>query len=68
MLRTVDLAKFVAGTEADVPLMGSDIVFVPKSTIAEVDLFVEQFITRVLPFERNFNYTLGSQTTTTTSP
>ncbi|MEJ0069795.1 MAG: hypothetical protein WDO24_14870 [Pseudomonadota bacterium] len=43
-------------------------MFVPKSTIAEVDLFVEQFITRVLPFERNFNYTLGSQTTTTTSP
>jgi protein involved in polysaccharide export with SLBB domain len=67
MLRTVDLTNFVAGTEDDIPLTGADIIFVPKSTIAEVDLFVEQFITRVVPFERNFNYTLGSQATTTTT-
>jgi hypothetical protein len=36
-------------------------VFVPKTTIAEVDQWVDQFITRVVPFQRSFNYTVGRQ-------
>lgn len=59
MMRTVDVAGFVAGREADVPLHAFDIIFVPKSTIAEVDQFVEQFINRVVPFQRGFTYTMG---------
>lgn len=59
MMRTVDVPAFVAGEAPDMPLKGFDIVFVPKSTIAEVDQFVEQFINRVVPFQRGFTYTMG---------
>lgn len=59
MMRTIDVAGFVAGRSEDVPLRAFDVVFVPKSTIAEVDLFVEQFINRVVPFQRGFTYTIG---------
>lgn len=61
MMRTVDLTSFVQGSENDVPLQALDIVFLPKSTIAELNQFVDQFITRVLPFQRSFVYTLGKQ-------
>ncbi len=59
MMRTVDVANFVAGSEDDVPLHPFDIVFVPKSSIAELDQFMDQFVTRVVPFQRNFDYTAG---------
>lgn len=59
MMRTVDVTAFVAGRAPDVPLRAFDVVFVPKSTIAEVNLFVEQFINGVVPFQRGFTYTMG---------
>lgn len=59
MMRTVDVAGFVAGRTPDVPLRAFDIVFVPKSSIAEVNLFIDQFINRVVPFQRGFTYTIG---------
>jgi protein involved in polysaccharide export with SLBB domain len=61
MMRTVDLTDFIRGSTNDVPLQALDIVFVPKSTIAELNQFVDQFITRVLPFQRSFIYTIGQQ-------
>jgi hypothetical protein len=42
-----------------VPLQPSDVVFVPKSTIAELNQFMDQFVTRMIPFQRSFIYTLG---------
>lgn len=64
MLRTIDLRNFIeTGTAAgDVPLAAGDILFVPRSSIAETGLWVEQFINRVVPFERAFNYTIGRTT------
>lgn len=59
MLRTIDVDAFVGGKVPDVPLHAFDVVFVPKSTIAEVDQFVDQFINRVVPFQRGFTYTMG---------
>jgi len=61
MLRTVDLRGFLAGrsTEADVPLTAGDIVFVPRSRIAEVGMWVNQAITQVLPFSRSFSYAIN---------
>ena len=59
MMRTVDLTNFIRGSENDVPLQPSDVVFVPKSTIAEIDQFMDQFVTRVIPFQRSFIYTIG---------
>ncbi|MBN9527674.1 MAG: polysaccharide export protein [Alphaproteobacteria bacterium] len=59
MLRTVDVKEFLqTGTTAnDVPLVSGDIVFVPRSTIGEVNLWIDQFINRVLPFQRSANFT-----------
>lgn len=59
MMRTVDLTRVIRGSENDVPLQSSDVVFVPKSTIAELNQFMDQFVTRMIPFQRSFIYTLG---------
>ena len=61
MLRTVDLRDFVnqGSTDADRPLVPGDIVFVPRNGISEVDLWIDQFVTKFLPFQRDFNYTIN---------
>lgn len=61
MLRTVDARGFIEGRETtgDVPLLPGDIVFVPRSRVAEANLWVEQYVTRMLPFNRSFNYTIN---------
>jgi protein involved in polysaccharide export with SLBB domain len=58
MLRVVDLKGFVEGSDdrPDVPLVAGDIVFVPRNEISEVDMWIDQFITRFLPFNRSFSY------------
>ncbi|HWK48157.1 MAG TPA: polysaccharide biosynthesis/export family protein [Stellaceae bacterium] len=63
MLRTVDVKHLIsrAASSEDFPLQASDVVFVPRSDIAEVDLFVEQYINNVLPFQRSLS--LSNQTT-----
>ncbi len=47
----VDLRKVIDGTDysQDIKLMPYDIVYVPKSNIARVDLFISQYITSVIP-------------------
>lgn len=64
MLRTVDLQAFLdtGSTAGDVPLYAGDIVYVPRSRIAEVNLWIDQFIEQVVPFQRTFNYTIYSNT------
>ncbi|TCH99795.1 polysaccharide export protein [Roseococcus sp. SYP-B2431] len=61
MLRTVDLQNFAqaAAVNDDVPLYPGDIVFVPRSRIAEVALWVDQTINRTLPFSRSFGYSIN---------
>jgi protein involved in polysaccharide export with SLBB domain len=46
-----DLRQVEYGThpEKDVPLQAQDIVYVPKSKIASVDMFVDQYIRQMLP-------------------
>lgn len=63
MLRTVNVREVIqtGEHESDVPLAPGDIIYVPRSHIAEVNLWVEQFINRVVPFQRTFNYTIGRQ-------
>ena len=61
MMRTVDLRDALSGRPADqVPLRRHDIVFVPRSTIAEVNLFVEQYIANIVPFNEAFGYALAN--------
>lgn len=64
MLRTVNVQEFIetAATTGDVPLAPGDIIFVPRSEIAEVNLWIDQFIVKVLPFNSNFTYSIYSNT------
>lgn len=59
MLRTVDLRGFVSTGRADtgIALASEDIIFVPRSRIAEVNLWIDQYVNRLLPFSRSVNYT-----------
>lgn len=49
---TVNLEKVLDGTDfsQDIYLKPYDIVFIPRSPIANVDLWVDQYIRRLLPF------------------
>lgn len=59
MLRTLDLRDFIAGAGGDVPLQPGDIVYVPRSRIGEVNLWIDQFVNRLIPFNRSFSYTIN---------
>ena len=52
MITTVNIEKVLDGTDLnqDILLMPYDIVYVPRSPIANVDLWVDQYIRRLLPF------------------
>ncbi len=45
----LDLKKAIEAQAEDVALLPSDIIFIPKTTIAEVNLFVDQYIRKVIP-------------------
>lgn len=63
----IDLRSYVRhGTAAGAePLLSQDIVFVPKSSIAEANVWVDQYINRLLPFSRSLNYSLGNNAVNT---
>jgi protein involved in polysaccharide export with SLBB domain len=52
-------------TENDVPLRAFDTVYVPKKTISKIDLFVDQYIDKAVPFSNtlgiNANYYVNEQ-------
>lgn len=58
----VDLHGELSGSAfgQDLPLQPYDVVYVPKSRIAEVNQFVDQYINRVLPFQRSIGFFLSS--------
>ncbi|MFG1401680.1 polysaccharide biosynthesis/export family protein [Xanthobacter sediminis] len=64
MLRLIDVREMIETgfSDGDVPLQSGDIIFVPRSSIAEVNLWIDQFINRVVPFQRSFSYTIGNYT------
>lgn len=78
LLRVVDLDELIhTGDRGQaVALRPQDTIFVPKTTIAEVDQWVDQYINKALPFQRGFSYTInnntnpnpGANATTTTTP
>ena len=59
MVRTLNLRRFVStGSARDsVVLASEDVVYVPRSRIAEFDLWVDENINRALPFSRSVDYT-----------
>ncbi|RAI03057.1 sugar ABC transporter substrate-binding protein [Acuticoccus sediminis] len=63
MMRFLDLKSFAQdGTPTENTLLRPfDIIFVPKSPIAKVNQFVEQYIEGVIPFNQSFNYLIFQQ-------
>jgi polysaccharide export outer membrane protein len=60
MIRRVNLQKGLKSGGADlVPLRRFDIVYVPKSGIADANLFVQQYFRDLSPIQFGFNYALG---------
>ncbi len=59
MMRTADLSKaFRHGDQPDfVPLARGDVVYVPRSGVAQVGLFMQQYLRDALPF--TFNYAIN---------
>ena len=59
-VHVVDARRVIAGQSPDLVLAPYDIVYVPRSIISRVDLFVDQYVRRVLPFTlmggANYNY------------
>jgi protein involved in polysaccharide export with SLBB domain len=63
MIRRVNLQKGLKSGVADlVPLRRFDIVYVPKSGIADANLFVQQYFRDLSPIQFGFNYALGPTT------
>lgn len=72
MAANIDLTKVINGTDMaqDIHLMPYDIVYVPKSNIARVDKFVDEYINRVVPggfpgwqsFANPYRYSFGGFT------
>jgi protein involved in polysaccharide export with SLBB domain len=58
-LRVVNIGKVLrAGSDGgDVLLQPGDVVFVPRSAIGEVDLFVKQYLTNLIPFSLSYGIT-----------
>ena len=61
MMRTINLRQVLEGRsmDEDLPVRRYDVVYVPRSHISEVNLWIDQHINQVLPFSRSFNYTLN---------
>jgi protein involved in polysaccharide export with SLBB domain len=64
LLRVVDLEDLIhtGNKNQAIALRPQDTVFVPKTTIAEVDQWVDQYINKALPFQRGFSYSINNNT------
>lgn len=59
--RHADLRQYARhGVATGIDLQPQDIVFVPRSSIAEADLWIDQHINKLLPFSRSLNYSIGN--------
>jgi protein involved in polysaccharide export with SLBB domain len=54
--------------ENDLPVAPQDIVVVVKTSVAKVDLWIDQYITRMLPFSRDVNYSYSQGVTRLNNP
>ena len=62
--RVADLRAYTRhGTSTGIVLESQDIVFVPRSSIAEADLWVDQHLNKLIPFSKSLNYSLGTSGT-----
>jgi polysaccharide biosynthesis/export protein len=61
--RVINLEKILDGTDPtqDLLLLPADIVFVPKSPIANVNLWIDQYIRKIIPIPFGFSYSVTPQ-------
>jgi len=59
--RTIDVRPLQsgAGPDRDVMLQAMDVIFVPRSRIASVDVFVDQYIKQLLPVSPGLGFYVG---------
>lgn len=56
LMRTVDVRATLGGRDGEAfAVLPGDLVFVPRSVIAEVNLFIRQYVTGALPFSFSYN-------------
>jgi polysaccharide export outer membrane protein len=63
MMKTVDLLQAISdpGAADATPLRRFDVVYVPRTRVAEVGLFVNQYLNQALPFTSGFSYVLADR-------
>ena len=61
MMRRANLLRGLKGGGDLVPLRRFDIVYVPRSGVAEAGLFVQQYFRDLSPIQFGFSYELGRQ-------
>lgn len=61
LVSKIDLAKVLENgqTDADPALGPADVIFLPKSTIAKMNLFVQQYIMNLLPIKPGLSFVPG---------
>lgn len=61
VMQTLDMNKVLAKGEGDLSLQPFDVIFVPKSRIATVDQFVDQYMRQLIPISvtTGFTYLFG---------
>ena len=59
-VKTINLKQILQGKSPDIRLKPFDVVFVPRSKIARVNLFVEQYVNGLLPRNIMFPYNLNT--------
>lgn len=64
IVKKFNLQQVLQGKEEDVKLRPFDVVYVPRSTVAKIDLFMKQYIRDLLPVmtTAGFSYLLGATT------
>ena len=65
MMRTVNLRDALRGRSgADgIQIRRHDIIFVPRSTVAEINVFVDQYVTGIIPLDQAFSYAIADAIT-----
>jgi protein involved in polysaccharide export with SLBB domain len=61
-VRTLNIKAALDGDDPsqDILLSAQDVVYVPRSPVANADLFVDQYIRQLLPFSTNMSYNINS--------
>lgn len=59
-IERVDLAGVLDGEAPDVLLRPYDVIFVPMTPIAQVNVFVDQYINKIIPSQMSFPYNLNT--------